>query len=133
MICAKCKKQVVFTYPHSGVMVCLTCKLKLCPPTMSFLKLGAAGMLYNIAADEYECYMDLDDFEKCGWFIRRKTISPDDKNRIVVHYYLEYHGNILCNRCKQTVFPSFYTECHDSTCCISGSKYVGDMVGDSWP
>ena len=130
MICTKCKKHVAFTYTRPEGPVCLNCKLQVTPPTMSFLKLGAAGMLYNLEEDEYECYMDLADFEQCGWFIRRKTIGPNDRNQIVVTYYLEYYGSKLCNRCKQTVFPSFYTECTDSTCCISGTKYAESMAGN---
>ena len=130
MICTKCKKHVAFTYVRPEGPLCLNCNLELNPPTMAFLKLGASGMLYNLMNDEYECYMDLEDFQNCGWFIRRKTIAANERNQVVATYYLEYYGNTVCNRCKQVVFPSFYTKCTDSTCCISGSNYAGNMIND---
>jgi hypothetical protein len=95
---------------------------------MEFLKHGASGMLYNVDEDEYECYMELSDFENCGWFIRRKTIALNDKGQVIIRYYLEYHGRTICGRCKKTVFPSFYTACDDTTCCISRSKFAGAMA-----
>jgi len=127
MICIKCEQPTDVSYTTKEGPICLHCKLKIDPPVMTFSKLGAAGMLYNVHDDEYECYMDMEDFETCGWFIRRKTISVNSKKQVEANYFLEYHGNTACGRCKERTFPPSYPRCNDTTCCISRSKYTGMM------
>lgn len=125
MKCTECDTSIILGHVHDGRSLCSACKLKIDPPTMEFKQCGK-GNLYSVALEMYERYMHIEDFEKCGWFLQRKTEEqdkgwPGQYNKIT-HYYLIYLGEKACHRCGDFSFPKYFRPCHNLVC-VSGDTY----------
>lgn len=125
MRCEECNTSLILGHMHDGQTLCSSCKLKIDPPTIELKQFGE-GQLYWSAMKVYEKYMSLEHFEKCGWFLRRKTEKQDKAypgiyNRITT-YHLIYIGDRACRRCGDFSFPKHFKPCHNAACAI-GDTY----------
>jgi len=116
--CFACNRPV-----NSTARFCYWCMKKAYPPTLMLLN-GRDG-LYNPATDSTEMYMDIADFELCGWFVREIKQS-DTKNSV---FFLEYYGKRRCARVRN--YPYFtrdQQECVVPSCTqINPLSMVGMM------
>lgn len=93
--CAICNKPT-----SSTGNFCYWCMKKAHPPTL-MLMTNMQG-LYNPNTDNIEQYMDIKDFELCGWLVREVKESLDSDSRI---FFLEYYGKRRCDRVRN--YPYF--------------------------
>lgn len=116
--CNRCDKFAnVFYYkflPHERLhySVCVECVLELDPPKLE-LMLATTNQLCNniIPTTPYDLWdntnsrqeraMSIEEFVECGWFIRKlKEERRKVPKRTILTINLEYHGNLICDRCK---------------------------------
>lgn len=97
-----------------GTFLCIRCRLRKSPPVL-VLQQCSEFLLLNKSTNRYERDGAIKEMLECGWFIRRKIVSFENDiigahNRIT-HYYLEYYGEVVCNRCKDVLFPQDFPAC----------------------
>lgn len=118
--CSNCGVSTKFiNYSGSDYrLLCNKCKMEENPPIIILESRGLSAYYWNILKGESEVYMSIDDFIKCGWFLRKKTIYESIKNKFrKVVYLLEYYGKLRCRRCKDyKYFPEDMTKCHNYLC-----------------
>lgn len=118
--CTKCGNSITGNFGHFLVtpigVVCESCQFKSNPPKIRLvLQKNTTGKpLYNVTQKIYEDRMRIEDFKKCGWFMREKR---EDSG--FIFYKMEFHGTTKCTRFLKANYPSNYCNCTRSMGCRS--------------
>ena len=110
-----------FIHPKVNTVdiLCKICKMNLFPPSIQLRQ--HSNYLYNITQSKFEKDFTLNQFAKCGWFMREQREEtpairvPRYKKTII--YTLEYYGKTRCIRISD--YPFYYDgmkRCTASTC-----------------
>ena len=114
--CPRCGRELKLCLFHPAGSLCEHCEFELNPPKMRLVQLlNAMGQpLYNMTSKVYEGRMTIQGFESCGWFLRRKKISPG-----FIFYNIEFFGKIICARFSKDKFPSDFKPCPMGASCTN--------------
>ncbi len=125
--CKRCSNNVYEYYyekPHvdNSDILCADCKYELNPPKLHLTYMIEHG-IWNVTQSRWERQMVLEDFQECGWFVRKITKSaasvrrvPKDTGHKNVH--LEFFGNIKCLRVRSKFYPVSLGICGEDMCVI---------------
>lgn len=96
-------------------------------PTLVFSRLGC-GLLLNADTREFEGFMEIEDFEICGWFLRKKIERPFTGVKmtgglIETIYHLEWHGTRACRKVSAKFWAPAALSCPNNLC---GENVYGD-------
>lgn len=113
MVCYKCKRDTqIQVMVAPGQTVCQECRMHMEPFVMDIVLDTNYSGLYITTFEMAETVMTVDDFQKCGWFLRCK-----EERGTFVFYTLEYHGKVECSRCVGFNFPIGMKDCHQYNRC----------------
>jgi hypothetical protein len=97
-------------------ILCNACKLKSVPPRLQLKRYS--DYLWNITQNRFEEHFALEDFYRCGWFLREQAVTtPYALQKEAINYTLEHYGEMTCVRFLD--YPFYYggmMECVTSKC-----------------
>lgn len=99
--CCKCERIAVLliTDEYNRDCMCSKCYLVYKPPVLCLDKYDTNKYLWNRTQDRRELLMDIEDFLKCGWFLRRiEEFESKVPKYHTKRIYLEYYGDDKCIR-----------------------------------
>lgn len=123
--CIRCHNNI-FEYYYENPLVdnadilCVECKCELTPPKLHLAIMIEHGV-WNVTQSRWEKKMSIEDFQECGWFIRKivrsaATVRMVPKNTGRENIYLEFYGNIKCLRVKHKFYPVGLGICEAEAC-----------------
>lgn len=127
--CDKCGEKTYSFFKYEDLFICDHCYIARNPPKIKLIIFESLEdrPLFNSTLRAYEPVMNVEDFVKCGWFVREKRLRKG-----FTLFYLEYHGKVLCSKCPDAVaFPLNYKRCENFMECknqitrIGTEHYVG--------
>lgn len=117
-LCSVMVTEYYFDRPSENTkyILCKKCKLEVNPPKLMLREY--AGHLWNITQNRFEERFTLEEFGKCGWFLREHSTEipvPLVPRQSDTHVYtLEHYGDKRCIRIRN--HPFYYD---DMTACIT--------------
>lgn len=96
--CDRCKNETTLL-EFGDMRICSECYLVLNPPALHLSRYEGDIDLWNKTQSKREIAMDLRDFERCGWFLRKvKEFKRKVPRYSREEMYLEYYGKYKCTR-----------------------------------
>ena len=129
MVCDGCgaERTTLLISKKDCKFYCSKCILEHDPPKLKLNQIGD-GRLWNRDTRKYEDWMQLADFEACGWFVRKQKVTQ--KHTLAydeIEYELEYYGTRICRRCtdRYEFSPHKYRKCTNVLCTMDDMNPYG--------